>query len=305
MKFLESILDLEWFKYLCWERDSNGQSLHVVTWPVLHDWWSLFCASGGDLKDPPVWMKWPWVTDSEAGQIHYFTTYYVFSGKNPDSLSWDNRWLCFRYYVSFLLVIAVQSKSCPTLQPHELQHARLPCPSLSPGVFSNSCSLSQWFHPTISSSVVPFSSFPQSFPVSGSFPVSQLFTSHGWSFGASASVLPINIQGWFPLGLAGLIFLLFKGLSRVFSITTVRKHQFFGAQSCLWSNSHVHTWLLEKPRCCCCCPTLCDPIDGSPPGSPIPGILQTIRIFVGKVMSLLFNILSRFVIAFFQGANIF
>ena len=136
-------------KYLCWERDSNGQSLHVVSWPMLHGWGSLFCASGEDLKGPPVWMKWPWVTDSEAGQSHYFTTYYVFSEKNPDYLSWnrylswDNRWLCVCYYVSFLFVTAIQSKFCWTLQPHELQHAWLPCPSLSPGVGSNSCSLSQ------------------------------------------------------------------------------------------------------------------------------------------------------------------
>ena len=101
--------------------------------------------------------------------------------------------------------------------------------------------------PTISSSVVPFSSCPESFPASGSFPVSQLFASSGQSVGASASVLPIHIQGWFPLGLTSLIILLSKGLSRVFSNTTVQKHQFFGAQPSLWSNSHICTWLLEKP----------------------------------------------------------
>ena len=106
---------------------------------------------------------------------------------------------------------------CPTLQLHGLQHARLFCPSLSPGVCSNSCPLSQWCHPTISSSVIPFSSCTQSFPASGSFPMSQLFTSGSQSIGASASVLPVNIQGWFPLGLTGLISLLSKGLSRVFS----------------------------------------------------------------------------------------
>ena len=100
--------------------------------------------------------------------------------------------------------------------------------------------------PTISSSVVPFSSCPESFPASGSFPVSQLFASSGQSVGASASVLPIHIQGWFPLGLTSLIILLSKGLSRVFSNTTVQKHQFFGAQPSLWSNSHICTWLLEK-----------------------------------------------------------
>ena len=119
----------------------------------------------------------------------------------------------------------------------------------SPGACSNSCPLSWWCHPTISSSVVPFSPCLQSFPASESFPMSQFFASGGQSIGASASasVLPMTIQGWFPLGLTGLISLLSKGLSRVFSNTTVRKHQFFSAQPSLWSNSHIHIWLLEKP----------------------------------------------------------
>ena len=136
-----------------------------------------------------------------------------------------------------------------SLRPHGLQHARLPCPSLSPGVSSNSCPLSRWYHPTISSSVIPFSSWLQCFPASGSFPISQLFASGGQSIGASASasVLPVDIQSWFPLGLTGLITLLSKGLSRVLSSITVWKHQFFGPQPSLWSNSHIHTWLLEKP----------------------------------------------------------
>ena len=117
------------------------------------------------------------------------------------------------------------------LWPYEMQHTRLPCPSLSPGVSSNSCPLSQWCHPTISSSATPtFSSCPQSFPVSGSFPMSQLFTSGGQCIGGSASVLPMNIQGWFHLGLTGLISLQSQGLSRVFSSTTVQKHQFFCTQ---------------------------------------------------------------------------
>ena len=131
-----------------------------------------------------------------------------------------------------------------SLRPHELQHTRLPCPLPSPGVCSNSCPSSQWCHRTISSSVAPFSSCPQSFPASGSFPVSQLFSSGGQSIGASASasVHLMNIQGWFLLGLIGLISLLSKGLSRVFSCTTVRKHKFFSAQPSLWSNSHICTW---------------------------------------------------------------
>ena len=163
-----------------------------------------------------------------------------------------------------------------SLQSQGLQQARLPCPSVSPGACENSSPLNQWGHPTISSSVVPFSSYLQSFLASGSFLISQLFASGGQSTGASvlASDLPTNIQGWFPLGLTGLISLQSKGVSRVFSNTTVQKHQFFGAQSSLWSNSHIHTWLLEI------------------------NIALTIRIFVSEVMSLFFNMLSRFVIAF-------
>ena len=108
---------------------------------------------------------------------------------------------------------------------HGLQHTRLPCPSPSPRACSNSCPLNQWCHPTVSSSVISFSFCLQSYPASGSFPVSQLFTSDDQSIGASASVLPMNIQGWFPLGLIGLISLLSKGLSRVLFNTTVPKHQ--------------------------------------------------------------------------------
>ena len=133
-----------------------------------------------------------------------------------------------------------------SMQPHGLQHARLSCPSPSPRACSNSCPLSGWCHPTISSYITRFSC-PQSFPASRSFPMSQLFTSGGQSIEASALVLPMNIQGWFPLGLAGLISLQSKGLSIVFSSTTIWKHQFFSAQPSLWSNSHIHTWLLEKP----------------------------------------------------------
>ena len=129
--------------------------------------------------------------------------------------------------------------------PHwEQQHARPPCPSPTPGVHSNPCPLNQWCHPTISSSVVPFSSCLHSFPASGSFQMSQLFTEGGQSIGVSAStsVLPMNIKDWFPLGWTGWISLQSKELSRVFSNTTVQKHQFFGAQL-----SHIYTWLLEKP----------------------------------------------------------
>ena len=136
-----------------------------------------------------------------------------------------------------------------SLWPHGLQHTGLPCPSPTPGAFSNSYPLSWWCHPTISSSVVPFSCL-QSFPAAGSFPMSQFFTSSGQSNGvsASASVLPVNNQDWFPLWWTGLISLLSKGLSRVHSNTTVQKHPFFVAQLSLWPNSHIHTWLLGKKQ---------------------------------------------------------
>ena len=136
-----------------------------------------------------------------------------------------------------------------SLRPHESQHTRPPCPSPTPGVYSNPCLLSQWCHPAISSSVVPFSFCPQSLPASGSFPMSQLFAWGGQSTGvsASASVLLMNTQDWSPLGWTGWTFLQSKGLSRIFSNTIVQKHQFFGAQLSSQSNSHIHTWLLEKP----------------------------------------------------------
>ena len=162
-----------------------------------------------------------------------------------------------------------------SLQPHGLQYARLPCPSPTPGACSYSCPSSQWCHPTTSPSVFPFSCL-QSFPASGAFPVIQFFASGGWSIGtsASASVLPVNILIWFPLGLTDLISLQTKGFSRVFLNTPCQKHQFFGAQLSLWSNSHIHNMTAEKT------------------------ISFTRWTLVGKVMSLFLNVLSRFVIAF-------
>ena len=152
----------------------------------------------------------------------------------PDSFSIQ---VITEYWVEFpcyIVVVVVQLLSYP---------------SLFPGVCSNLCPFNRWCHTTISSSVIPFSSHLQSFPASGSFPMSWLFASGGQSIGdsASASVLPMNIQHWFPSGRTGLIFLQSKGLSRVFSSTTVQRHQFFGTQPSLWSNSHIYTWLLEKP----------------------------------------------------------
>ena len=142
------------------------------------------------------------------------------------------------------------AQSCPALcNPMDCSTLRPACPSTTPRVYTNSCPLSWWCHPTISSSVIPFSSCLQTFPASGSFPVSQLSISGDQSIGTSASALvhTMNIQSWLPLGLTCLISLLPKGLSRVFSGTIVRKHQVFCAQPSLWSSSHIHTWLLEKP----------------------------------------------------------
>ena len=144
-------------------------------------------------------------------------------------------------------VVVYSLSHVDSLWPHELQHTRLPCPPLSPGVCSNSCPLRRWCHPTILSSVILCSSSHQSFPASGSFLMSWLFASGGQSIGASAAatVLPMNIQGWFPLGWTGLISLQSKGLSRVFSNTTVQKHQFFSTQLSLT------IWTLLANKCLC------------------------------------------------------
>ena len=172
-----------------------------------------------------------------------------------------------------------------SLWPHELQHARIPCSSLSPGVCSNSCPLSQWCHLTILSSVAPFSSCPQSFPASWSFPVSQLFASGSQSIGASASALVhsseyprlISFPDWFD-------FLNVQGTLKILLQDHSLKVSILQQSASPWSNSHIHTWLLENhsfdyamlcyAKSLQSCPTLCDPIDSSPPGSVIPGILQ-------------------------------
>ena len=147
-----------------------------------------------------------------------------------------------------LLFFSCSVVSAP-LPPHRLQHIRLPCPSPLSRACSNSCPLSWWCHQTISPFVIPFSSCIQYFPASGTFQMSQLFSSGGQSIGVSdsTSVLLRNIKDWFPLGWTGWIFLLSKRLSRVFSNTTVQEHQFLAFTLLLWSNSHIHTWLLGKP----------------------------------------------------------
>ena len=165
--------------------------------------------------------------------------------RDPSCTVGGNVNLYSHYGEQYLFSCSVMSDSLP---PHGLKHTRLPCPSPAPGAYSNSCPLSPWCHPTVSSSVIRFSSCLQSFSIRVFFNES-FFVSGGQNIGVSgsASVLPMNIQGWFPLGLTDLISLQSKRLSRVFSKTTVQKHQFFGAQLSLWTNSHIHTWLLEKP----------------------------------------------------------
>ena len=170
--------------------------------------------------------------------------------------------------------VVVQLLSHVSLWLHGLQHARLLCPPLSPRVCSNSCPLNQWCYVTISFSATPWSFCFQSFPASGSFPLSQLFTSGGQSIGASATVLPVNIQGWFPLGLIGLISMQSKGFSRVFSSPTIWKHQFVDSAFFMVQLSHLY-------------------MTGQT-------IALTRWTFVSKVMSLLFNMLSKFIIARFH-----
>ena len=160
-----------------------------------------------------------------------------------------------RIYFIYSNIIHIQFSSVQLLTRVRLfetpwiAHARPPCPSPTPGVYSNSCPLSGWYHPAISFSAIPFSSCLQSLPSSGSFPMNQLFIWGGQSIGvsASASVLPMNTQDWSSLEWTGWISLQTKGLSRVFSNTTVQKHQFFGTQLSSNSNSHIHTWPQEKP----------------------------------------------------------
>ena len=165
--------------------------------------------------------------------------------------SFHFEWLSISNMTKILFRILSVSQFKPSvlfdsLWPHRLQHARLPCSSPTPRAYSNSCPSLWWCHPTISFSVIPFSSRLQSFPPSGSFPMNRFFTSGGQSIGASASVL-MNIQDRFSFGWTGWISLQSKGLSRVFSNTTVQKHQFFSTQLSLQSNSHIHTWPQEKP----------------------------------------------------------
>ena len=195
------------------------------------------------------------------------------------SRSW---WLHKLLHLQFSAIQLSCSVVSNSLRHHGLQHARHPCPSPTPRVYSNLCPSGRWCHPTISSSVIPVSSCLQSFPASGSFQISQFFTSGGQRSGvsASASVLPMNTQDWSPLRWNVWIFLQSRGLSGVFSNTTVQKHQFFIAQLSLVQLSHPYI-------------------------TPGKTIALTRWTFVGKVTSMLFNMLSRLVITFLQGVSVF
>ena len=228
MRWLDGITDsmdmsLSKLRELVMDREAWRAAVHGVTRSQtrLSDWteldWNLVTKTKSVhwLHLPPLEVDWP--------------QRFVFGCKSIYRITLS----IFTVYLSpFSSVQFTCSVMSDSLWPHGLQHARVPCPSPTPRIYSNSCSMSQWCHPTISSSVVPFSSCLQSFPVSGSFQMSQFFASGGQSIGvsASASAPLMNIQDWFPLGLTGWISLQSKGLSRIFSRTTVQKHQFFGAQ---------------------------------------------------------------------------
>ena len=193
-----------------------------------------------------ILMRWYLVIFLYAKNVDVFEEKYTFSNFCLPPFLFESDFYLFK--ILFYLLQFSHSVRSYSLQPHESQHARPPCLSPTPRVHSNSYLPSQWCHPAISSSVILFSC-PQSLPASESFPMSQLFAWGGQSTGVStlASLLPKNTQDWYPSEWTGWISLQSKGLSRVFSNTTVQKHQFFGAQLSSQSNSHIHTWSLEKP----------------------------------------------------------
>ena len=231
-----------------------GSSVHGISQARILDW---FVISSSSRSSPPRdwihisctgrWILYHWAT-REAPKPNPVCT--LISDFQPLDLGENSFMLLKPPSLGIWLLSSVQlsrSVVSNSLQPHESQHARPPCPSQTPRVYSNSCP-SSWCHPAISSSVIPFSSCSQCFPASGSFPMSQLFAWGGQSIAvpASASVLPMNTQDW-SLGWTGWISFQSKGLPGVFSNTTVQKHQFFGTQLSSQSNSHIHTWPLEKP----------------------------------------------------------
>ena len=229
--------------WLCKHGATGSAQGHWSSWRVSTSWgWSESQGWWYLTWKAPTHLPWNCHQSTGANSIGWLiNSIQIHPNQSPE--------LCFVLFTHKVL--------SDSLQPHRLQHARFPCPSPSPRVCSNSCPLSQWCHPTISSSVTRFSSCPQSFPSWGSFPISHFFASGGQSIEASVSVsvLPMNIQDWFPLGLTGLISLLK-------SLKSLLQHH---------SSYAVATAAAKSLQSC---PTLCDLIDSSPPGSPIPGIFQ-------------------------------
>ena len=195
---------------------------------------SLWCHSGDQSFRWEIrcWSRWTSSVQRSSRFVNIHCIRMMVKGNTENRCKENNSQLHCSFFLPFPASVQFsRSVMSDSLRPHGPRHARLPCPSPTPRVYSNSCPSSQWCHPASSSSVVPFSSCLQSCLASGSFPVSQFFATGGQSIGvsASASVFPMNIQGWFPLGWTGWISLKSKGLSRVFSNTTIQKHQFFGA----------------------------------------------------------------------------
>ena len=220
-----------------WTEQPRWESVRLEDWHFCESWEQSPVIQGG--------RQSPEELNREAGPWWESSSLCNIVSERRHLISLDTTGLLSQIISSIHLSRSAGSDS---LRPHGPKHARPPCPSPTPGVHPNSCPLSQWCHPTISSSIVPFSSCPQSLPASGSFQMNQLFAPGDQSIGvsASASVHPMNTQDWSPLGWTGWTYLQSKGLSRVFSNTTVQKHKFFSTQLSLQSNSHIHTWPLKK-----------------------------------------------------------
>ena len=222
-----------WFHYVnsqAWPCQQTWSQMLIPLWGIPCSWRQLCCISD--------WHN----------LRHFTIAVHCRCIATSNRSYWDGEQLLVKFWTKCSVPFS-HSVMSNSLRPRESQYARPPCPSPTRGGHSNSCPSSQWCHPAIPSSVIPFSSCLQSLPAAGSFPMSQLFAWDGQSTGVSASVsvLLMNTQDWSPLGWTGWISLQSKGLSRVFSNTTVQKHQFFGTQLSPQSNSHIHTWPQEKP----------------------------------------------------------
>ena len=244
------VLNCSWFQSSPWCQ-AKVFSTWMIKFPVISwsSFWTFYLGKCISLKmGIPDHLTCFWTELNEGLAQKSF----LIPTSIHQNILWHFYWIFKCMKLTFREISSVQFSRwvmSDSLEPNESQHSRPPCPSPTPGVHSNSCPSNQGWHPATSSSVVPFSSCPQSLTASGSFPVSQLFAWGGQSTGVSAlaSVLPMNTQDWSPLEWTGWTSLQSKGLSRIFSNTTVQKHQFFSAQLSSQSSSHIHTWPLEKP----------------------------------------------------------